>query len=251
MQQFALPILLAALIIGLSTPSCKHEPLLTGDPNPTDTTQNPGGPGTGPNGNNGSGILCDPDSVYFQNQILPLLVSNCTESGCHNAADRQEGVVLVSYQTLLSTVEHVTDNNWGENKLMRVLLDSDPDDRMPYGKPPLSQDQINLIGKWVQQGAKNNGCNENYGACETTNVQYSVFVQPLIQARCQGCHSGSNPQGGINLASYANVKQQVQNGKLLDVLTRTSNWMPKGGAKLDDCTIAKLQSWINAGAQDN
>lgn len=247
MQQYALLTFFVVILLSLSTPSCKHDPAFPGGSDPTDTIGNP----VDTTGNPGSGVPCDPDSVYFQNQILPILVSNCTESGCHNETDHQEGVILTSYQHLMSTVEHVTDNNWDENKLMKVLLDDDPDDRMPYKKAPLPQAQINLIAVWIQQGAKNNECNENYGACETSNVKYSAFVQPLIQARCQGCHSGSAPQGGINLSTYANVKTLAGNGKLYAAVTRTSDWMPKGGAKLDACTLDKLKAWIDAGAPEN
>lgn len=251
MQQYAILVFFVVIGLSLSTPACKHDPILPGGGDPVDTTGGGGNPVDTSGGNTGTGILCDPDSVYFQNQILPILVSNCTESGCHNEIDRQDGVVLTSYQNLLATVEHVTDNNQDENKLMEVLLEDDPEDRMPYNKAPLPQAQINLITAWIQQGAKNNGCNENYGACETSDVRYGAFVQPLIQSRCQGCHSGNTPQGGVNLSTYANIKTMAANGKLYGAITRTSNWMPKGGAKLDDCTVAKMKAWIDAGALEN
>lgn len=250
MRQYALLTFFVSLLLAVSMPSCKDDPIFNVDPDPTDTTGNPIDT-TGNSGGNATGVPCDPDSVYFQNQILPILVSNCTQSGCHNETDHEDGVILTSYQRLMSTVEDVTDKNWGENKLMRVLLDDDPDDRMPYGKPPLPQEQINLIGTWIQQGAKDNGCNENYGSCATDNVQYGAFVQPLIQVKCQGCHSGSAPQGGINLTTYANVKTLALNGRLYAAVTRTSNWMPSGGAKLDNCTMDKLKAWIDAGAPEN
>jgi len=252
MQHYALFTFFLVVLLSLSAPACKHDPAFPGGGDPIDTTDNPidttGNPGGG--GNN-SGVPCNPDSVYFQNQILPILISNCTESGCHNNVDKEDGVILTSYQSLVSTVENATLNNWDENKLMKALLEDDPDDRMPYGKPPLPQAQINLIATWIQQGAKNNGCNENYGACDTVNVKYSAFVQPLIQAKCQGCHSGAAPQGGVNLSTYTNVKTFATNGKLYAAVIRTTNWMPKGGAKLDDCTLDKLKSWIDAGAPEN
>lgn len=250
MQQYALLTFFVVIFLSLSTPACKHDPGFPGGSDPTDTTGNPIDTTGNPGGNTGSGVPCDPDSIYFQNQILPILVSNCTQSGCHNATDHEDGVILTSYQSLMSTVEHVTDNNWGENKLMKVLLEDDPDDRMPYQKPPLPQAQINLIGAWIQQGAKNNGCNENYGSCETAGVTYTTFVQSLVQARCQGCHSGATPQGGINLTTYSNVKSLALNGKLYGAVTRTTNWMPSGGTKLDQCTIDKLKAWVDAGAPE-
>lgn len=220
--------------------ACQHEPF-----------QQPNDPGIPVDPPPTTGI-CDPDSVYFQNQILPILVSNCTESGCHNAQDHQEDVVLTSYQSLMNTVENADQNDWHENKLMRALLETDPDKQMPPPpNAPLSQAQINLLKTWLAQGAANNACDENAGGCDVADAKFSTFVQPLVQAKCQGCHSGNSPQGGIKLASYPDIKAVALNGKLYAALTRTSNWMPKGGAKLDDCSLQKIQAWVGAGAPQN
>lgn len=252
MRSILFLMLCGVFCAGLMFPSCKHDSVFNVEPDPTDTTGTGGNNGNGGNnGGTGNGVLCNPDSVYFENQILPILISNCTESGCHNAQDREDGVVLTSYQNLVATVENATLNDTHENDLLKALTEDDPEDRMPYQKPPLPQEQINLIIRWVQQGAKNNGCNENAGQCDVSNVTFSNFVQPLIQTRCQGCHSGTAPQGGINLAGHAAVKTVADNGKLYEVITRTSNFMPKGGQKLDECTTNKLKAWIDAGALNN
>lgn len=247
---FLIAFFIVALLGIMSSPACKHDSALIGGGGPLDTIPNPGDTTTIPGGNM-SGVPCSPDSVYFQNQVLPLLISNCTQSTCHNTTDRRKGVVLSSYNDLLNTVGHVTHPNWDENKLMRVLTETDPDKRMPYGKPPLTQEQINLIGAWIAQGARNNGCNENSGTCETAGTKYSTFVKTLIQARCQGCHSGTSPQGNVNLSTHAGVQTVALNGKLYSAVTRTANWMPRGGAKLDACSLAKLKVWIDAGALNN
>lgn len=241
MQQHAFSVLTLAFSLVLVVLACKHEPINPNDPNNPGIPVDP--PATG---------FCDPDSVYFQNQILPILVSNCTESGCHNAQDKAEGVVLTSYQNLMSTVKNVSQNDWHENKLTRSLEETDLEERMPQNKPPLSADQINLIKTWVNQGALNNACNESYGGCDTIGgSRYATFVQPLVQTRCKGCHSGTNPQGGVKLTTYAEIKAQALNGKLYSTVTSSTNWMPKGGAKLDDCTIIKLKTWIDGGALEN
>lgn len=246
--QFWLPAIVLIFILALF--SCKHDPIVPDpvDPvTPIDTTNGGGG------GNNPPlGVPCDPDSIYFQNTVLPILVSNCTEAGCHNAQDAPDGIVLTSYQSLMNTVENVTNPDWGENKLLEVLTEDDLDKRMPQApNAPLSQEQINLIAGWIAQGARNNGCNENSAGCETTNVSFGAFVQPLIQAKCQGCHSGSAPQGGIDLTTYGGVRTVALNGKLYAALTRTSNWMPRGGAQLDDCSLDKIKAWVDAGAPQN
>lgn len=220
--------------------SCQHDPFVAPvDPNNPD----PGTPSTG---------LCNPDSVYFQNQILPILVSNCTESGCHNAVDHEKGIILDSYHNLVGTVENATQNDLHSNKLMRAILETKDEDRMPPPpKSSLPQAQIELLKIWLAQGGQNNACDENYGGCTLANATYGAFVQPLIQAKCQGCHSGSNPQGSIKLSTYSEIKAVALSGKFYASLTRSATWMPKGGAKLDDCSLQKIQAWIGAGAPEN
>lgn len=239
MQQYTLLAFCAALLLLFSSAACKHDPLI--DPI-----------GLGPIDPTTSGAVCSPDTVYFQNQVLPILISNCTKSGCHNAQDREKGVVLDSYQNLMSTVEKVSSTDWKKNELMEVILETDPDDRMPRPPSlPLTSTQINLLSTWIKQGALNNSCNENSDQCDTTANTYSLFVKPLILAKCQGCHSGSAPQGNISLTTHASVRTVALNGKLYASLTRQSTWMPKGGAKLDNCSLAKLQVWIDSGAPEN
>ncbi len=227
--------------------ACKHDPIVdtTPDPpvvDPVDTV---------PDGT-GMGVPCDPDSVYFRNTILPILVANCTQSGCHNSVDQTEGIVLTSYEQLMSTVEGVTLTDWHENKLVRAITETDPEKRMPQvPNPTLTPAQIAQIQTWVSQGAQNNACNESFGGCETSGVTYANFFQPLVQAKCQGCHSGASAQGGVVLAHYNGAKTVALNGKLYAAITRTSNWMPNGGAKLDDCTQDKIKAWIDAGAPEN
>ncbi|MBL7829334.1 MAG: hypothetical protein JNJ57_22045 [Saprospiraceae bacterium] len=234
-QHFSIPVLIL-LLFGSIIFSCKHNPFFEVDPDP-----NPPGGGA-----------CDPDSIYFQNAVLPLLVSNCTESGCHNATDQAEDIVLVSYESVMSTVGHITDTNWGENKLIKSLQETDLEDRMPQGKPAFTSEQINLIKTWISQGAQNNSCDESFGVCDTLNgSQYGTFVVPLVQNKCKGCHSGANPQGGLKLTTYAEIKAVALNGKLYNSLIQASNWMPKGGARLDDCSLAKVRIWVNNGAPEN
>jgi len=243
-------ILFSCLVLGVWLTACQHDPFNDPvdppvDPPVTDPTD------TLPSGT-GSGVPCDPDSVYFQNTILPLLVANCSQSGCHNPTDHSEGVVLNTYSSVLSTVEHVTSTDWNENKLIRAITETDPEKFMPQApNPPLSAAQINLLKTWISQGAQNNGCNESYTGCSTDGVTYANFFQPLVQAKCQGCHSAASAQGGIVLSNYNNAKTLALNGRLYAAVTRSTNWMPNGGARLDACTIDKIKAWADAGAPQN
>ena len=211
-----------------------------------DTTFNPGG----------GGNPCDPDTVYFQNDVLPLIQSSCGVIGCHDPGTHEEGVILTSYQSIMQTAE-VVPFDPQESKLYEVITDNDPDDRMP--PPPaaaLNSSQINMIYKWIQQGALNNYCEQL--DCDSVNVSFSQDVFPIVQNRCYGCHSGANPNGGISLTNYQQIKSKASiptgsPGSLLGAITWGAGNvnMPQNGAKLSDCDIGIIRNWIAEGMQNN
>jgi hypothetical protein len=89
--------------------------------------------------------------------------------------------------------------------------------------------------------------------CDTVNMKYLANVQPIIAANCYSCHGNGLSQNGVSLDSYSKVKQQVSNGQLIGVITHAAGYtpMPYGKAKLSDCDINKIRSWINWGALNN
>lgn len=189
---------------------------------------------------------CSSDTVYFQNQILPLFVSNCALSGCHDANSASEGIILNSYANIMNTGE-IRAGNARNSKAVEVLTETG-DDLMPPGNP-LSAEQIQLITDWVNQGALNNYCNE---ACDTSGEKtFSDFVSPLVQTNCQGCHSGSNPQGDISLTNYSEIRVIAADGRLSGVLNGSGYAQMPPGTSLSTCQIQSVQKWISAGYLDN
>ena len=92
-------------------------------------------------------------------------------------------------------------------------------------------------------------------ACDTAGVMtYTYHIAPIMEASCgtkTACHGTSNKY--IDLSTYTGVKKIVTNGKLISCITwtGTASRMPKYGSKLDDCTIRKIQKWVDAGALNN
>ena len=88
-------------------------------------------------------------------------------------------------------------------------------------------------------------------ACDTTNVTYTLKIAPVFTANCLSCHSNStyisNGGGIIKLQDFVDVKANLDQA-YNDILIGK---MPKGGAKLDDCTISLLRIWKTAGAPQN
>lgn len=90
--------------------------------------------------------------------------------------------------------------------------------------------------------------------CDTSIVTYSVQVVSILSQNCYKCHGGNAIDGsGIKLQDFQVLKKYAVNGTLLAVLKHQpgSKQMPKNAAKLSNCNIAVIETWINRGALQN
>ena len=90
--------------------------------------------------------------------------------------------------------------------------------------------------------------------CDTSQVTYSDDILPVFQQNCYVCHHDvSPPLGNLDLADFNHIQRVVDNGKLLKNIKHEpdGNPMPDGGGKLPDCTILKIENWIDQGIPQN
>lgn len=223
-------IVLVSLVLIVMLPACKHE--IPGVPAPEPPTIPPG-----------SNLVC------FESEVLPIFISNCAKSGCHDAASHEEGYVLDSYDNIIR--EGIIPGDANDSEIYEVLFETG-NDKMP--KPPnpdLTAEQKALIGRWINEGARNT---VNCGtACDPTQFTYSGTIRNLLSTHCTGCHGGTAPSGNINLTIYDGVRAVALNGKLLGAVSHAPGFqpMPQGGNKLSDCQIGQIRSWIDAGTPNN
>lgn len=194
---------------------------------------------------------CDPDTVYFEMDVLPILMSSCAKSGCHDAT-AQDGVRLDSYAAVMGS-NVVTPGNPDNSDLYEEIMEDDPDKIMPPPpNTPLDAVQKEIIRKWIAQGAQNLFCDE---MCDTVNVTFSGIIWPeIIQPYCFGCHNGAGASGGVQLENHTQVAAAAmipagQPGSLWGAITHSSgnSPMPKNQNKLSDCKISQVKKWIDAG----
>ena len=246
MQNRFFTFIMLTFLLFITTFGCKHEPVTnptTGTPKDTTTVK------TIVVRTDSTGWKCSPDTVYFQNQVLPILVSACARSGCHDAVQREKGYVFTNYANTINKgiVAGQATNSIAYNVMTNGKMPA------PFMGIVVSQAQKDIVAKWINQGAKNGTCNAYYGKCDTVGgVGFAAFVQPIVQNKCQGCHSGVDPQGGIKLSTYTEIKASVSTGKFWGSINQTSGFsaMPKG-AKLPACELDKIDSWIKRGALNN
>lgn len=193
--------------------------------------------------------------ICFKRDILPIFHSNCALSGCHDSQTHKEGYVLDSYSNIIR--KGIVPGKPQESKIVKVITKKEDDDRMP--PPPrnrLSQEQIDLIIRWIAEGAQDKDCSSpipGTKGCDTTNITYSGTIVPIFRYNCYGCHSTTQPQGNLDLTQYANVKKKVDDGRLLGSITHSIGFvpMPSKDIMLNNCYITQIRKWIESGAPNN
>lgn len=98
-----------------------------------------------------STILPTPGAqVSFGQDVLPIFQTYCTS--CHG---NQAGLSLETYANVITGSNHgavITPGDPQRSKLIRVVSSG----YMPYGGPPLSQEQTQVLVNWVGSGALDN-----------------------------------------------------------------------------------------------
>jgi hypothetical protein len=106
---------------------------------------------------------CSKKPVSYRDDIQPILNDRCIT--CHGPEKAAGKVVLTSYENLMGSRPTgwkkpiVIAGNPSESWLYLRSGTNQPHFRMPPDSStfaPLSEKEVELIGKWISQGAKNN-----------------------------------------------------------------------------------------------
>ncbi|MEZ5043943.1 MAG: c-type cytochrome domain-containing protein [Saprospiraceae bacterium] len=233
-------LLLGAFILITSLWRCTTEPFAPSTP--IDNPDN--GNGGGSNNDN----LCPDGVVSFTSEVLPVILSSCAFSGCHDVASHQEGVVLTTYAGIKREVKA---GNPGDSKIYEVITKTSGEEKMPPSPyTSLNADQIKRIKTWIEQGAMETNCQQT---CDPMQASFVANVFPSLQTTCLGCHNDNLMNGGVNFKDYDNIKVQALNGKLLGVLKGETGYptMPPSGSPLASCKVSQIERWVTEGAQNN
>lgn len=183
--------------------------------------------------------------LCFERDVLPIFVSNCAMSGCHDAVTGADDYVLTNYGTITGSDggKGINPGNPNRSEIWEVIESGE----MPP-KRALTSMEKSIIKTWIADGAKNGmNCSTN---CDSAVFTYSQAISPVITKQCIGCHQYPNASGGLDLSGYSSVKQTALSGALLNSLKGTNGFakMPPSGAGLSECEINQFKKWIDNGA---
>ncbi|MFA7273385.1 MAG: hypothetical protein WC044_05920 [Crocinitomicaceae bacterium] len=87
-----------------------------------------------------------PDTIHFQATILPLMMANCSTSGCHDASNGAGGYTLEDHASVSMSADVILTSIRHEGGIPP----------MPQNLPKLSDADISNFNCWMQQGMLNN-----------------------------------------------------------------------------------------------
>ena len=229
-----------------------------------------------------SGGLPKPgEPIDFTNHVLPILEDRCFS--CHQepydkngrTIQPKAGLALNTYELVMkgnldNTV--VTAGDVEDSYLHEVLtLDEEDDMFMPPKGGPLAPEQIDIIKRWIEEGAKpkaGGGATASIG----DGISFHDHIFPILEERCLDCHGEPyvkngrtiHPKAGLALDSYEAVLKGNLDGAIIDrgkheestlyvVITLDpddSEIMPPKGDPLSEEEIEMFKRWINEGAKE-
>lgn len=105
----------------------------------------------------------DPAPVSFSKDIAPILIKSC--QACHGTADPKGGYQVVNFTAVMkegdSAAAPATPMKLDDSEIFRLVSSEDKDERMPKDGDPLPPEQVALIKRWIEEGAKFDGPDPN------------------------------------------------------------------------------------------
>lgn len=104
---------------------------------------------------------CGQREVSYKADVQPILKQYCLE--CHAEGGKgteKSGLLMTSYESLMKGTKFGSIIKPGDSlsSVMIMLVEgrADPSIKMPHGKESIPKEKIDVLKKWVAQGAKNN-----------------------------------------------------------------------------------------------
>lgn len=218
--------------------------------------------------------------VSFESEVAPIIKGKCIR--CH-------GVDQVCAELDMTSYANMGKGGQGgplliprnpQRSLIMARLTANGQGRMPRGGQKLSDDEINIIGRWIASGAAFDGEDMTAAIGESMaekkppkpkvkvvmadgseTVSFKDDVAPWMVNVCLRCHSGNNPRGGYNISTFEQLLAGGDTGNtvvpgdpdgsyIVDLVLRQDPIkMPAGNqTRIKRSEAQALAKWISEGA---
>jgi hypothetical protein len=96
------------------------------------------------------------EKIDFNADVRPILNKNCL--ACHGGVKQQSGLSFLfieeAFKPAKSGARAIVPGRPGSSELMHRIKSEDPDLVMPPDRDRLSQEEVDVLQKWIKQGAK-------------------------------------------------------------------------------------------------
>ncbi len=93
--------------------------------------------------------------IDFTSQVKPIINRNCIT--CHGGVRQKGGFSLLFREEALAKTKSgkvaIIPGDPDHSEMIRRITLKDPEDRMPYKHNPLSKEEIEILTKWIKEGA--------------------------------------------------------------------------------------------------
>jgi mono/diheme cytochrome c family protein len=212
-------------------------------------------------------LWSQPPAIDFARDVRPILERNCVD--CHGPTVEEGGLRLDIRERFLAggvSGPAVVPKNAGESRLYQLVASSNPDERMPRFQPPLAAEEMEILKRWIDEGARwSEGASLPLPPSPSTpgRWRFNRDVRPIL-AECFSCHGPDRNQrkAGLRLDREEAAKSVLPSGNVAIVpgdpeksalISRVahadeSRRMPLGKPRLPDARIETLRQWIEDGA---
>ena len=180
---------------------------------------------------------------------------------CHGPERQRGGLRLDSRQAALkggdSRKPAIVPGQSSASRLIELIRTSDASHRMPFREPALAGEEIALLTRWIDEGARW----PQRSASQDERSDSEALA--TLQKRCVSCHGPASAMAGLRLDTFAAATKGGASGPALvpgnssaSLLMRrvvhkdTAQRMPPGNALAPE-EVATLSRWIDSGAPWN
>ena len=226
------------------------------------------------------------DRIEYSSQVKPILNARCL--ACHGGVRKQGGFSLLFEKEALATLpsgnKGIVPHSAKRSEMIRRLTLEDEEERMPYKEHKLSGEEIDILTKWVNQGAEwgehwayqslkkpviPQSDDSNWGSnhidayilskLESNELTPSPVAEPAILARRLSLDMIGYPLGYTDVQSFLDDPTDEQYEQLVDTLLFsshygekwTSMWLDlaryadtKGYERDDNRNIWRYRDWV-------